>query len=86
MTRSGSLQESNKEFFVSYKDPDLVINIALDQCPVINFYLEKNSVNDPDLIIFKFEDARKHAKSIFSLEGFKKSMSSGFKAIEKQNL
>ena len=78
--------ESNKDFYVSYKDPDLVNNIALDQCPVINFYSQKNSVTDPDLIIFNFEEAKKHSKAIFSLEAFKKNMETGFKAIQKNKL
>lgn len=78
--------EYNKEFFVSYKNPELVQNIALDQCPVINFYSKKDSVCNPDLIVFNFEDARNHAKLIFSIEAFKKNMRSGFKAIEGKNL
>ena len=78
--------DSNNEFFVTYKDPDLVNNIAIDQCPVINFYSEEKSVIDSDLIIFSFKQALQHAKDMFSIEAFKKNIKGGFKAIEKKNL
>lgn len=81
-----SVQTAGTEYFVSYRDPDKVRNIALDQCPVINFYSDKNSVKDDTLVIFTFQEAIKHAKDIFSPEAFKKSFLEGFKAIPKENL
>lgn len=78
---------SDKQYYVTYKDPSKVCNIAQDQCPVINFYSERGSIpNDNDLIIFDFNQAIKHAKSIFSQKAFKKSLLEGFKAIPKENL
>ena len=65
---------SEKNYFVTYKNPDKVCNIAQDQCPVINFYSKKESIpNDKDLIIFNFNDAKTHSKNIFSQDAFKKS-------------
>ena len=78
---------SERPYFVTYKDPDKVCNIAQDQCPVINFYSDKKSIpNDNDLIIFTFNEAIKHSKNIFSREAFKKSFQEGFKAIAKEDL
>lgn len=78
---------SEKQYFVTYKDPDKVCNIAQDQCPVINFYSDKQSISvDKDLIILTFDEAVKHAKNIFDQEAFKKSFLEGFKAIKKEDL
>ena len=78
---------SEEPYFVTYKDPDKVCNIAQDQCPVINFYSDKKSIpNDKDLIIFSFNEAIKHSKNIFNPEAFKKSFQEGFKAIAKEDL
>lgn len=78
---------SSKKYYVTYKDPNKVCNIAQDQCPVINFYSKRESIpNDNDLIVFDFDQATKHAKEIFSQEAFKKSLLEGFKAIPKENL
>ena len=78
---------SEKQYYVTYKDPDKVCNIAQDQCPVINFYSDKQSISvDKDLIIFTFDEAVKHAKNIFDQEAFKKSFLEGFKAIKKEDL
>lgn len=78
--------ETNVDYFVTYKEPDEVQNIALDQCPVINFYSDKNSVKDKSLIVFTFSEAVKHAKDIFSPEAFKKSFSDGFDSILNEKL
>lgn len=79
---------SEKQYYVTYKDPDKVCgSIAQDQCPVINFYSDKQSIaQDKDLIIFTFAEAVKHAKNIFDQEAFKKSFLEGFKAIKKEDL
>lgn len=78
---------SDKNYFVTYKDPDKVCNIAQDQCPVINFYSKRESIpNDKDLIVFNFDEAKAHSKNIFSQNAFKKSILEGFKAIAKEDL
>ena len=75
------------DLFVTYKDPDKVCNIAQDQCPVINFYSDKQSIPiDKDLIIFSFNEALAHAKNIFSQDAIKKNFFNGFKAIAKEDL
>lgn len=78
--------ESNHDFYISYRDPDLVKNIAMDQCPVINFYSVKESIKGPNMIVFEFNEALAQAKSIFSIDAFKNNLITGFKAIEKGQL
>ena len=71
---------SNTEFFVAYKDPSKVSVIATQQCPVIQFYSDRNSAPQNDLTIklLSFQEACEHAKKIFSQESIKKSIKSGF--------
>ena len=78
---------TQKNYYVTYKDPDKVQNIARDQCPVINFYSDRESIKlGSDFVIFSFDEAVNHAKHIFSPEAIKKSLSTGFKAIAKEDL
>lgn len=78
---------TDHQYFVTYKDPDKVQNIARDQCPVINFYSTKKSIKlGDDFVIFSFNEALKHAKDIFTPDALKESLSTSFKAISKENL
>jgi hypothetical protein len=79
--------ESETAYYVTYKDPDKVKNIAQDQCPIINFYSDKKTItNTEDLVIFSFNDAVQHAKRIFNPESLKNSFFGEFKAIRKEDI